>query len=82
MECTQVLNVAYLIVAGFCTMIGGLGYYMYGHNAADVVIFNLPTGVLATVCCCMVLVNPVVRPPCTPEHPAYDVKGPRRWGYV
>eukprot|EP00955_Chlamydomonas_euryale_P090241 364523-Chlamydomonas_euryale.AAC.2 len=57
----QVLNVAYIIVAAFCTIIGGLGYYMYGQGAADVVIFNLPAGFLATLCCSMVLINPIAK---------------------
>ncbi len=48
---------AFLIVALFCTFIGGAGYLMYGTAAADVVIFNLPA-VLATVCSCLVLVTP------------------------
>lgn len=57
----QVLNVAYAIVAGLCTFIGAAGYYMYGPSAADIIIFNLPAGLLATMCCCMVLVNPVAK---------------------
>jgi vesicular inhibitory amino acid transporter len=57
----QVLNMAYTIVAVVCTLIGSAGYYMYGKGAADIVIFNLPAGALATVCCCLVLINPVAK---------------------
>jgi len=57
----QVLNVAYLIVATLCTFIGAAGYYMYGSGACDIVIFNLPPGVLATLCCSLVLINPVAK---------------------
>ncbi|KAG1674282.1 hypothetical protein FOA52_013471 [Chlamydomonas sp. UWO 241] len=60
-EFPQVLNVAYLIVATCCTLIGTLGYYMYGSRALDVVIFNLPPGLLATACCCTVLINPIAK---------------------
>jgi hypothetical protein len=49
----QVLNVAFLVVAAFCTFIAAAGYYMYGPAVADVVIFNLPP-VLATACSCLV----------------------------
>ena len=46
-----------MIVAATCTFIGAAGYYMYGSGAADVVIFNL-SGALATLCSCLVLINP------------------------
>ena len=57
----QVLNVAYTIVAIVCTFIGSAGYYMYGSNVCDIVIFNLPAGVLATLCSCLVLINPIAK---------------------
>ena len=57
----QVLNAAYLIVAVVCTFIGASGYYMYGPAAADIVIFNLPPGILATLCSCLILVNPIAK---------------------
>lgn len=56
----QVLNAAYLLVALVCTFIGASGYFMYGPAAADIVIFNLP-GVLATLCSCLILVNPIAK---------------------
>jgi len=56
----QVLNVAFLLVAGLCTFIAASGYLMYGKAAADIVIFNLPT-FLATICSCLVLINPVAK---------------------
>ena len=55
------MNVAYLIVGLVCTFIGAAGYYMYGSAAGDIVIFNLPAGVLATICSCLVLVNPIAK---------------------
>ena len=58
---SQVLNVAYAIVAALCAGIGAAGYHMYGSGAADVVIFNLPAGFLATLCSCVVLINPVAK---------------------
>eukprot|EP00199_Chlamydomonas_sp_CCMP681_P000942 CAMPEP_0119103356 /NCGR_PEP_ID=MMETSP1180-20130426/1798_1 /TAXON_ID=3052 ORGANISM="Chlamydomonas cf sp, Strain CCMP681" /NCGR_SAMPLE_ID=MMETSP1180 /ASSEMBLY_ACC=CAM_ASM_000741 /LENGTH=441 /DNA_ID=CAMNT_0007087827 /DNA_START=206 /DNA_END=1531 /DNA_ORIENTATION=- len=56
----QVLNVAYLAVTLLCTFVGMAGYHMYGSAAADVVIFNLPTA-LATVCSCLLLINPIAK---------------------
>ena len=38
----QVMNVAFIITALLCTVIGGCGYYMFGSVARDVVTFNLP----------------------------------------
>ncbi len=38
----QVMNVAFIITALLCTVIGGCGYYMFGSAARDVVTFNLP----------------------------------------
>ena len=38
----QVMNVAFLVTALLCTIIGGCGYYMFGSAARDVVTFNLP----------------------------------------
>ena len=40
--CLQVLDTAYLLVGGLCTLLGSLGYYMYGNGARDVITFNLP----------------------------------------
>lgn len=57
----QVLDVAYIIVAGLCTFIGTAGYFMYGPAAADIVIFNLPAGLLATICSALVLINPIAK---------------------
>ncbi|GIL72720.1 hypothetical protein Vretifemale_3019 [Volvox reticuliferus] len=56
----QVLNVAYLVVAVLCTLMGGAGYYMYGTGALDLITFNL-TGVLAAVCASVILVNPIAK---------------------
>ena len=38
----QVLNTAYVILASLCTLLGVLGYKMYGSGVLDVVTFNLP----------------------------------------
>jgi len=59
-EFPQVLNVAFFIVAFLCSFIGGAGYYMYGSAAADIIIFNMP-GVLAMLCSCLVLINPIAK---------------------
>lgn len=58
---SKALNTAYLFVGGFCAIIGGLGYYMYGSNAADVIIFSLPPGLLALLCSCLVMINPIAK---------------------
>eukprot|EP00798_Chlamydomonas_sp_ICE-L_P008319 gene8319-1594_t len=60
-EFPKVLNVAYTIVAITCAFIGGAGYYMFGSNAADVIVFNLPAGVLVTLCSCVILINPIAK---------------------
>ncbi|KAK9903315.1 hypothetical protein WJX75_002640 [Coccomyxa subellipsoidea] len=57
----KVLDVAYLVVGGLCTFIGAAGYYMYGNAALDVITFNLPKGLLATLCASLILVNPVAK---------------------
>ncbi|KXZ56682.1 hypothetical protein GPECTOR_1g614 [Gonium pectorale] len=56
----QVLNVAYLVVAVLCTLMGSAGYYMFGTGALDLITFNL-TGVLAAVCASVILVNPIAK---------------------
>ncbi|GFR41259.1 hypothetical protein Agub_g1934 [Astrephomene gubernaculifera] len=56
----QVLNVAYLVVALMCTLMGAAGYYMYGTGALDLVTFNL-SGVLAALCASVILVNPIAK---------------------
>ena len=38
----QVMNVAFIVTALLCTVIGGCGYYMFGSAARDVITFNLP----------------------------------------
>lgn len=65
----QAINIAYVIVASLCTFIGGVGYYMYGNNVADVIAFNLPKGILATLCISVVLVNPIAKFALTMEPP-------------
>ncbi|CAL8465508.1 g5044 [Coccomyxa elongata] len=57
----KVLDAAYLVVGALCTFIGAAGYYMYGNAALDVVTFNLPKGLLATLCASLILVNPVAK---------------------
>ncbi|EIE22996.1 hypothetical protein COCSUDRAFT_15642, partial [Coccomyxa subellipsoidea C-169] len=57
----QVLDAAYLVVGTLCTFIGAAGYYMYGNGALDVITFNLPKGLLATLCASLILVNPVAK---------------------
>lgn len=56
----QVLNVAYLVVAVLCTLMGSAGYYMYGTGALDIIPMNLG-GVLAKVCAFVILINPVAK---------------------
>ncbi|MEW5303382.1 MAG: hypothetical protein WDW36_006081 [Sanguina aurantia] len=57
----KVLDIAYLIVGLMCTFVGGAGYYMYGANAADIVSWNLPAGFIATLCSCVILINPFAK---------------------
>lgn len=57
----KVLDTAFLIVATLCTLMGAAGYYMYGSNACDLIVFNLPKGIIASICGCLILVNPVAK---------------------
>ena len=66
----QVLNIAYIAVAAQCTLIAAAGYAMYGAGALDVVTFNLPRGLLATLCASLILVNPVAKFALTVDTPA------------
>ena len=66
----QVLNIAYLAVAAQCTLIAAAGYAMYGAGALDVITFNLPRGLLATLCASLILVNPVAKFALTVDTPA------------
>ncbi|KAK9826368.1 hypothetical protein WJX81_002972 [Elliptochloris bilobata] len=66
----QVLNIAYLAVAAQCTLIAAAGYAMYGVGALDVITFNLPRGLLATLCASLILVNPVAKFALTVDTPA------------
>lgn len=70
----QVLNTAYLVVGSFCGLVGALGYYMYGSNAADVIIFSLPAGPLAFLCSCLVMINPITKYALTQEPVAAAVQ--------
>lgn len=54
------LNVAYLVVAIMCTLMGAAGYYMFGTGALDLITFNL-SGVLAALCASVILVNPIAK---------------------
>ncbi len=64
------LNVAYVIVAAQCTLIAAAGYAMYGAGALDVITFNLPRGLLATLCASLILVNPIAKFALTVDTPA------------
>ena len=64
------LNIAYLAVAAQCTLIAAAGYAMYGAGALDVITFNLPRGLLATLCASLILVNPVAKFALTVDTPA------------
>jgi hypothetical protein len=68
----------YIIVGAVCTLIGVIGYKMYGSDVMEEITLNLPNGVLATVATALIVVNPftkVRRPPyfipdcpaCTPR---------------
>lgn len=57
----RVMDVSFLLTALLCTLIGGAGYYMFGSAARDVITFNLPVGVLATLCASLILINPVAK---------------------
>lgn len=70
----QVLNVAYLIVAGLCSLMGAAGYYMFGTGSLDVITFNLG-GLLAQLCACVILVNPIAKFALTMEPVAAAAQG-------
>lgn len=70
-----VLDTAYLTVGTICTFLGSAGYYMYGAGAMDVITFNLPAGVLKTLCASLILVNPMAKFALTMEPVSATVRG-------
>ncbi|PNH00569.1 Vacuolar amino acid transporter 1, partial [Tetrabaena socialis] len=73
-EFPQVLNVAYLVVAALCTLMGAAGYHMYGTGALDLITFNL-SGITAVACAVVILVNPPAKFALTMEPVAAALQG-------
>lgn len=78
----QVLDTAYLLVGSLCGLIAALGYYMYGSNVAEVIIFSLPAGALALVCSCLVMINPITKYALTLEPVCAAVTGSGIAGFL
>lgn len=49
-----------------CTLIGVIGYKMYGSDVMEEITLNLPNGVLATVATALIVVNPFTKVRCPP----------------
>ncbi|KAK3289784.1 hypothetical protein CYMTET_2797 [Cymbomonas tetramitiformis] len=51
----------YAVVGITCLVLGTAGYAMYGSNALEEVTMNLPSGPLATIATCLIVVNPFAK---------------------
>lgn len=51
----------YLIVGAVCTLIGVVGYQMYGSEVMEEVTLNLPSGALAMLATALIVVNPFTK---------------------
>ncbi|GAQ90047.1 Transmembrane amino acid transporter family protein [Klebsormidium nitens] len=71
----KMLDVTYLIVGAVCTLIGVVGYQMYGSEVMEEVTLNLPSGALAMLATALIVVNPFTKFALTMDPVARGLEG-------